>query len=139
MSDFLEEIDKYLDDIMTPEEKKSFEEKVDNDSTLAEELKLQKDMRTVYDDNDWIEGNTTVLKNDEARQLSDFFGSEEASSLKESIAQVIDENRTTTGSRNKNFYFWGIAASIIVLMMISIFVFSESNYNDLYAQNIALG
>jgi len=47
MSDFLEEIDKYLDDIMTPAERKSFEERVDNDSILAEELKLQKDMRTV--------------------------------------------------------------------------------------------
>ena len=138
MSDFLEEIDKYLDDIMTPEERKSFEEKVGNDSTLAEELKLQKDMRTVYDDNDWIEGDTMVLKNDEAKQLSDFFRSDEASSLKESIAGVMDENRVAAGGRNKNFYFLGIAASIIVLMTISIFVFSESNYNELYAQNIGL-
>ena len=138
MSDFLEEIDKYLDDIMTPEERKSFEEKVDNDSTLAEELKLQKDMRSIYEDKDWIEGDTTALKNNEAKQLSDFFRSDEASSLKESIAEVVDQNRTKSGNRNKNFYFLGIAASIIVLMTISIFVFSESDYNALYSENIAL-
>ncbi|SHI68829.1 tetratricopeptide repeat protein [Aquimarina spongiae] len=136
MSNFLEEIDKYLDNIMTREERRAFEERVDNDSTLAEELKLQKDMRTVYDDNDWIEGDKTALKNDEAKQLRNFFASDEAKSLKASITEVMDNNRLNSG--NKRFYFLGIAASIIVLMTISIFVFSESDYNDLYADNIAL-
>ena len=136
MSDFLEEIDKYLDGAMSSEEKRTFEEKVNLDITLAEELKLQSDMRSIYKDEEWIEGNRSALKNEHAKELNSFLKSGEASSLKKSIREVIDQNRTN--SRNRQFYFVGIAAAIAVLMVISIFVISESNYDALYAQYIEL-
>ncbi|GAA4274436.1 hypothetical protein U6A24_15805 [Aquimarina gracilis] len=134
MSDFLEEIDKYLDGAMSSEEKRTFEEKANLDATLAEELKLQRDMRSIYKDEEWIEGDKSILKGEEAKELGDFLKSKEAASIKETIKEVIDENRSNSGGRK--FYFVGVAAAIAILL--SIFIFSESKYDKLYAHYVEL-
>ncbi|WP_109300518.1 tol-pal system YbgF family protein [Aquimarina sp. AU474] len=134
MNDFLLEIEKYLDNEMSVEEKQAFEIKVGNDITLAEELKLQKDMRLVYNEEDWAEGNKEILKNSEAKQLKSFFKSDETAVLKTSINEVIAENRLSTSNRRPLFI--GIAAAIAVLMTISLFVFKDSSTDKLYAQYI---
>ncbi|MBQ0735977.1 tetratricopeptide repeat protein [Aquimarina celericrescens] len=137
MSDFLTEIDKYLDDTMSSEEKKAFEDRLRTDSFLAEELKLQKDIRLIYEDKEWIQGNKSVLRSKHAKELNSFLKSEEAFSLQKTIKEVILEQQDTN-SRNRTFYFVGIAAVLVVLIVISFFINSENKYDQLYSQYIQL-
>ncbi len=134
MKDYPIEIDDYLKGNMSASEKQVFEERLQTDTELAKELKLQRDMQIVYEDQKWLQGNEEALKTEGAKQLKSFFESNEASDLKATINEVISENRS--GSRNKNFWFIGIAASIAVLLTISLFVFKENNYDELYASYI---
>ncbi len=134
MNDFLLEIEKYLDNDMSLEEKETFEAEVNSNPALAEELKLQQDMRLVYEDEQWIEGDKQILKNKEAKSLKSFFKSKEAAFLKTSIEEVVIENR----SRNKSFYFIGVAASITILIIISLFVFKGNGNDKLYTQYIQI-
>lgn len=137
MSDFLEDIDTYLDGEMTVDEQTAFEARVAADPELAEAVKLQKEMRVVYDDHGWVAGNKKVLQQENAQQLQSFFRSEEATALKNTIAEVVSENREKP--RTSNAFRWiGIAASIAVLIAISTFVFRSNNYDDLYAQYVAV-
>ncbi len=136
MNDFLLEIEKYLDNEMSLEEKEVFEAKVRADIALAQELKLQKDMRLVYDDEDWAVGNKEVLKNEKEKELTSFFRSDEATALKTSIDEVIADNRSS--NKNKRPFFMGIAAAIAVLMTISLFVFKDNSNDKLYAEYIQL-
>lgn len=133
MSDFLEDIDNYLDGEMTIEEQTAFETKIASDPELSEAVKLQKDMRVMYDDHSWIEGDKKILQQDKAQQLQSFFGSEEAHAIQNTIAEVVSENREKSGTSN-TFWWIGIAASIAVLIAISTFVFRSNNYEELYAQ-----
>ncbi|MFD2561660.1 tetratricopeptide repeat protein [Aquimarina rubra] len=134
MKDYPIEIDDYLSGAMSASEKQAFEERLRTDSALAEELKLQKEMLTMYEDQQWLEGDRDALKTKEAKQLQSFFESDEATSLKSTINQVITENRS--GSKHKTFWFIGIAASIAVLLTVSLFVFKENNYDELYASYV---
>ncbi|WP_299244998.1 hypothetical protein [uncultured Aquimarina sp.] len=134
MKDYPIEIDDYLSGAMSASEKKAFEERVANDSVLAEELKLQKDMQIIYEDQEWLQGDTEALQTEKATQLKSFYESEEATNIKSAIQEVIAENRSE--SKNKTFWFIGIAASIAVLITVSLFVFKDNNYDELYASYI---
>ncbi len=136
MSDFLLEIDKYLDNEMSLKEKQAFEEKVNSDPLLLEELKLQRDMRLMYSNEEWVAGDRKMLKNEGAKSLQSFFTSIEATFLKTTISEVIDENRSNI--KNRKWYFVAIAAVIATLITVTIFVFKEDNYNTLYAQYIQI-
>ena len=134
MKDYPIEIDDYLSGAMSTSEKEIFEERLRADPLLAEELKLQKDMLTIYDDEGWLEGEKDTLKTKEATELKSFFESDEADNLKSTISEVISENRSN--SQNKTFWFIGIAASIAVLISVSLFVFKDTNYDELYASYV---
>lgn len=136
MKDYPIEIDDYLSGNMSIEEKTAFEERLRTDTELASELKLQKDMLTMYDDQKWLEGNKKVLKTSEAKALQSFFESDEATQIQESIKEVVAENRTNTPQ--KAFWYVGIAASIAVLVTVSLFVFKDTNYDDLYASYVQI-
>ncbi|WP_378183696.1 hypothetical protein [Aquimarina sp. SS2-1] len=134
MKDYPIEIDDYLSGAMSASEKQAFEERLRTDIELAEELRLQKEMLTLYEDQQWLEGDKSALKTKKAKQLQSFFESDEAAGLKSTIKEVILENRSS--SKHKTFWFIGIAASIAVLLTVSLFVFKENNYDELYASYI---
>ncbi|WP_299210956.1 hypothetical protein [uncultured Aquimarina sp.] len=136
MKDYPIEIDDYLSGTMSASEKQAFEERLIKDPVLAEELKLQKDMLTIYEDQEWLQGDKGALQTEEATQLKSFYESAEAANLKSTINEVITENRS--GSQSKTFWFIGIAASIAVLITVSLFVFKDNNYDDLYASYVHL-
>ncbi|MBQ4822808.1 hypothetical protein [Aquimarina sp. MMG016] len=136
MKDYPIEIDDYLSGNMSTSEKKAFEERLDTDPALAEELILQKDMLSIYEDQEWLEGDKNALKTEEAKQLKSFFESEEASDLKTTIREVVSENKYKP--YNKSFWFIGIAASIALLITISLFVFKDNSYDKLYVEYIRI-
>jgi len=136
MKNYPIEIDDYLSGTMSIEEKAAFEERLLTDTELASELKLQKDMLTIYEDQKWLEGDKEVLKRNEAKELKSFFVSDKAAQLQQSIKEVVAENRTNTPQ--KAFWFIGVAASIAVLITVSLFVFKDTNYDDLYASYVQI-
>ncbi|GAA0733110.1 hypothetical protein GCM10009430_46970 [Aquimarina litoralis] len=136
MKDYPIEIDDYLSGNMSISEQQAFEERLRTDTELAQEFKLQKEMFTMYGNQKWIEGDMDILKTDQAKQLQSFFKSDKALEIKTTINEVISENRTNVNS--KRFWFIGIAASIAVLLTVSLFVFKDKNYEELYASYIHL-
>ncbi|MDH7446935.1 tetratricopeptide repeat protein [Aquimarina sp. 2201CG14-23] len=134
MKEYPIEIDDYLNDMMSDSEKQAFEERLRTDAVLAKELKLQKDMLTIYEDKEWLEGNKEALQTDKATKLKSFFESDEAVDLKATIKDVVIENRSV--SLNKSYWYMGIAASIAILFTISLFVFKSDDYDELYAEYI---
>ncbi|WP_299609336.1 hypothetical protein [uncultured Aquimarina sp.] len=136
MKDYPIEIDDYLSGNMSISEQQAFEERLRTDAALAQEFKLQKEMFAMYGNESWAEGDEDILKTDQAKQLQSFFKSDEASDIKATINEVITENRTSVNSRR--FWFIGIAASIAVLLTVSLFVFKDRNYEELYASYIHL-
>lgn len=136
MKDYPIEIDDYLSGNMSMSEQQAFEERLRTDTALAREFKLQKEMFAMYGNENWIEGDADVLKTDQAKQLQSFFKSDEATGLKATINEIIVENRTNVNSRK--YWLIGIAASIAVLLTVSLFVFKDNNYDDLYASYVHL-
>ena len=136
MKDYPIEIDDYLSGNMSVSEQQAFEERLRTDAALAQEFKLQKEIFEMYGNENWIAGDADVLKTDQAKKLQSFFQSDEAANLKATIDEVISENRTNVNSRK--YWLIGIAASIAVLLTVSLFVFKDNNYDDLYASYVHL-
>lgn len=136
MKDYPIEIDDYLSGNMSISEQQAFEERLRTDTALAQEFILQKEMFAMYGNEKWIEGDTDILKTDKAKALQSFFKSDEALGIKATINEVITENRISMNS--KKFWFIGIAASIAVLLTVSLFIFKDNNYEELYASYVHL-
>ncbi|MCK8522691.1 hypothetical protein M0D21_13990 [Aquimarina sp. D1M17] len=136
MKDYPIEIDDYLNGKMSILEQQMFEEKLRTDAILAKEFKLQKEMLAVYGGKDWVEGDKNILKTDRAKQLRSFFQSEEASDLKVTIQAVVTGNRKNVN--HKKLWSIGIAATVVILFMVSLFVFKDNSYDDLYGTYIHL-
>ncbi|MBW1297465.1 tetratricopeptide repeat protein [Aquimarina litoralis] len=136
MKDYPIEIDDYLSGNMSISEQQAFEERLRTDTELAKEFKLQKEMLAIYGDEEWVEEDTDILNTDKAKQLKTFFLGDESANLKATIQEVVVENHAS--SSYKRYWFIGIAASIAVLLTVSLFVFKDNNYDDLYASYIHL-
>lgn len=134
MNNSLLEIDKYLDGEMSDIEKQTFETKIDSDPLLARELKFQQEMRVIYNNQKWLEGDKKVLEKKKSQQMLSFFKSEEANILKNTIEEVVSQNRSNSGNRNS--LFLSIAATVAILIAISVFLFKNPSYQDLYTDYI---
>lgn len=134
MREFLLEIDKYLEGNMTDVEKTSFEDEISHNTSLAEELKLQKDMRAMLSEDEWVDSDISILETESAKKMKSFLESEEATRLKHKIAEVVVENRKEK-NRNSSFFKFAIAASIAVIMFVSVFNFNSS-IDELYPDYI---
>lgn len=140
MSELLQDIDRYLDNEMSNEEKIAFESKIDSDPELAMDLKLQQDMRSLFGEDDWVEEDKELLKFPKAKEVTSFLRSDEAVDVKNIITDVISENKSNSNSFSKAYLWMGIAASLLLLFGISqFFNTGASDYDQLYSQYIDVG
>lgn len=134
MSFDLTHIDRYLDGEMDKAEALQFEAELISNKELAEEVKLQREMRALYSEDEWLESSSTVLRgNSKGEQYARFFKSKEAAELQNSIKSVIKKERQP--KRNNGFRLVGIAATLLFLT-VSVFFFLNRgvDYNELYTQ-----
>ena len=85
MSKDFTHIDRYLDREMDAEEISAFEAAIATDAYLAAEVKLQMEMRKLYNDKDWVDGSETLSENAEVEKYAEFFRSKEANDLRNTI------------------------------------------------------
>ncbi len=126
MDDYLIDIDRYLNGEMNEDEKKTFEEQLQNNSELSDNFKLQKDMRLLYSDDEWSTVDRSILNTDKAKTMKSYLRSEELASIKETIVDVITENKSTF-SRKSFIQKLAVAASILLVSTISYFSIKSSN------------
>ncbi len=137
MSDTLKRIDAYLDGEMTSKELLEFEEEVKLNKDLAEELRLQEEMRAFYTDNEWPDSTLSTIKTEEGEKLVDVLNAEQTKKIKTTINEVIT---TAQPSRNKfTAKLVGIAAAVVFCVAVSALFFlnKEASYTELYAEAIA--
>ena len=128
MSDYLEDIDKYLNGDMNNSEKEAFEKNLTTDSELADALNFEKEIRMIYSEDEWITLNRSVLNSDRAKAMKSYLKSDELATIKETISDVIAENRETY-SRKSFIQKLAVAASILLISTISYFSI-KSNSTD---------
>ena len=128
MSDVFDHIDRYLDGDLTPEELLVFNQELQSNADLQEQVKLEKDMRALLSDDDWVETDSVSIHNsEEGKKLKNFYQSNEAQSIQNTIREVIQENRT--GGKRK-FIWLSIAASIAVLLTSTFLIFKDGSTSD---------
>jgi len=135
MSNYLDKIDAFLDGELSKEETRNFEVEMTEDSNLLDEVRLQKEMRALYSDDNWIASKKSS-ENNATKPLIDFFKSEEAERLKIAVAKPLKAQEI-----KPNKYRWySYAAAIIILfgLTYSYIFFSQSSLEKLYDTNIAL-
>lgn len=130
-------IDKYLDGEMTPDEVMRFEKQMQTDDDLAEEVRMQEDMRSAYSEHVWFKKPSEYNDDKEVEQLTSFFESEETSELKQTIKESMSDSKETVVNRMP--WFIGIAAAVIGLMAIMFIYFpSKSSLKGLYGQYMSI-
>ena len=134
MSDVFDHIDRYLDGDLTPEELLVFNQELQSNTELREQVKLEKDMRALLSDDDWVQTDRgAISNNEEGKKLKTFYQSDEAQSIQNTIQEVIQGNRT----KGKRKFIWlSIAASVAVLLTSTFLIFKDSGTSDLYAAYI---
>lgn len=123
-------IDKYLDGDMSSAEIAEFEDMLKSDEELMEALKLEKDMRAAYSENQWFE-TSSKSDSEEIQQLATFFESDEADKLKNTIKTVIEDSNGT--GTNRRFLYLGTAAAIAaIIAIVLVYLPTQFSTKDLY-------
>ncbi|WP_075340745.1 tetratricopeptide repeat protein [Tenacibaculum agarivorans] len=139
MDKYLESIDRYLDGIMTESEIEAFEKELKVNNELSDAFTLQKDMRTVFSEDEWSSMENSVLKTERAKQIKAYLKSDEVTKVKEAIGEVISERKKPL-SRKNFIKKIAIAASILLATTLSYFIYdknsTELDYGNLLAQEI---
>ncbi|SNR15466.1 hypothetical protein [Tenacibaculum jejuense] len=131
MKDFLKEIDRYLDDEMNADEKATFENQLTVDKNLNEAFLFEKEMRLIYDDQDWLFNGKATLRNQRAKDIQDYLKSDEIKHVTSAIKEVIEDQKDVKTSQNRKWYVpLSIAASIIVVISMSYSIFFTSSEDN---------
>lgn len=102
--DLFEEIERYLSGAMNPEERNTFENKLQNDKKLKEEVEVQRELIRAV----------------------------EIGSMKNDLEEI---HRKNFSSQKRPAFWYGIAASVIVILSIGIWIVNEeSDADKLFAE-----
>jgi len=133
-NDMQKTIDLYLNDMMSKKERITFENTLDADASLKEEVQLYKTMQTTLNENDWNnldrDINSQTFKDIKQQVLSNDY-----EALSGKIKKV--EN-TYFNKKKKRYYIFAAAASVLVFIALSIpsllnsntFEKTYTNYSD---------
>jgi len=124
-------IEKYLNGLLSEEELELFLKQVDEDSSLRESLKLEQEMRLVFNDNDWAITQNSKSVNDSIEKHQQFLQSNKGQEIKNNIASTANDFfKEKKNNYQKAFSLVGTIAAIFIL---GFFVFKNSFANpDLY-------
>lgn len=125
-----EQIERYLEGMMTPEEISSFEKELLSDSELKKEFDLYKTI------NNHFQGiSDPISKAIDTTALETYFKSDEAKSVKESLERA----GKVYASKKKSFNFPRMMAASVIGLMICIsgyFLLKDDNlYNEYYSSS----
>ncbi|MFY0630214.1 MAG: hypothetical protein JXR05_07520 [Flavobacteriaceae bacterium] len=124
-------IERFLNGQLSEEEQNSFLERMKNDVEFKEQVTLEKQLVESLNDDSWSfleEDNNAEVKEYEA-----ILRSKEVQEIKQSIAQAQDIYKQTETPKKKNWIGYAIAASVTILVAITIFSNKKKSPQELYA------
>ncbi|WP_299683451.1 tol-pal system YbgF family protein [uncultured Tenacibaculum sp.] len=131
MTDFIKEIDRYFDGEMNADEKATFENQLTIDEDLNRTFLLQKEMRSIYDEDEWSFNDRSSLKTQRAQDIQEYLKSDEIIHVKSVIQDVVANSKSSKTPRIRQLYTkLSIAASILVLVSVSYITFFKQNYDN---------
>jgi len=137
MNNLESEIEAYLNGEMTVDERILFEEKVQNNPDVASEFQLYKEMRAIYDENDW-ELAKKRSTNDKVIEYERFLKSNEGKSLADSIKNAEKDyfiEKPKSGFKRIYLYAGSVAAAVVLAILIYTQINKPVDTKSLYASN----
>ncbi|SEB40592.1 hypothetical protein SAMN04489761_0507 [Tenacibaculum sp. MAR_2009_124] len=127
-----ENIEKYIHNKMSGEERSTFENEMKLDSELKEDVILQLNMHRILSNNKDFHKDSIFNLNEEKNAIKDLLKSEELSKT----SDYIRKNTSTYKNRKKRFNFYKYAASIAAMILLSFFVKNSvlSDNTDFYRE-----
>ncbi len=135
MNDLNKEIQLYIDGEMTPDEKKSFEEKIKANPELEKEIASSREMSVILNENDW-EVSSKSLKNKKITTHETFLRSDKGKMIAGQIDEAANDyfsSKSQTTLKQKIYYVGGIAA-ILILGFFSVIQLNTTDTDALYAE-----
>ncbi|WP_299210467.1 hypothetical protein [uncultured Dokdonia sp.] len=116
-------IARYFNNGMTSEEQLSFEERLQNSSSLREWVEIYKDLDRVHDEKDWIyfKGDPEVLKKELA-----LFQSKEAKVFSNRLKTWRQEQKEDT-SKIKKYWLRPLITAVAATLLIAVFLLYPKN------------
>lgn len=131
-----DQIDAYLRDELSANERRLFEQSLQSNPELLEEFKVHRELFAVMDESMWV-NDVFTPDTEEVKEVTTYFRSEEARKLKETIEKA-KANYHKTGSNSILKSKWIIpaliAASLSLFVILYSINFSESP-QELYAKH----
>ncbi|WP_299219936.1 tetratricopeptide repeat protein [uncultured Aquimarina sp.] len=129
-----DQIDAYLRDELSIEDRALFEQLLQNDPELVKEFKVHQELFAQVDESVWIDKSFTP-DIEEVKEVENYFRSAEAKKLKDTIAKVqanYQKKNNTSFLKNRLFLSVLAAASITIFVVLYTMNSNDSS-QDLYA------
>ncbi|KAB1154501.1 hypothetical protein F7018_13270 [Tenacibaculum aiptasiae] len=129
-------IERFLRKELSNEERTNFLKRIEIDEAFKECFLLEKRLLESFNDNDWSFAQNITSK--EVEEYTELFRSEKGVSLKNTISEVnAIYKKESQSKKRKLFYISGIAATIVLLIVINLFK-EDNNSTDYYNEYIML-
>ncbi|WP_299114834.1 M48 family metallopeptidase [uncultured Winogradskyella sp.] len=127
-------IEKYLNNLLSDDEKRVFEERLNADIEFYNEFLLEKQLISTLNSKNW------KILDDDSKELDKYKNALEEDDLK-SLNKTLSEignDFTHMSKKRTGLWYYAAAASIVVLLSLQ-FLFNDSDSNiDLYYDNVGL-
>lgn len=129
-----EKIRRYLLELLNSEEQKMFEQQMESDSELREEVALEKSLLQAMNDNDWDLADPQ-LEQERIKELRSELDSDTNKELSTLIKDVGNEYRLNKNIRTSKRRWYSIVAAcgIVLLSVISYFMMQPTDMQSYYA------
>lgn len=129
-----DQIDAYLRDELSTEDRALFEQLLQNDPELLKEFKVHKELFAQLDESAWITDAFTP-DIEEVKEVENYFRSVEAKNLKDTIAKAqANYQKKNNTSFLKNRLFLSVLAAASIAIFVVLYTMNSNNADqDLYA------
>lgn len=124
-------IDDYLNNRLSREDLIAFEKQLFTDHDLAEEVRINKNLYALHETDDWEDIN---VLNKDGIDYQEYLLSDDAKKIKSAISDANNNYKRNSITPMKRFQWYGIAASLVLLIAFSYTFTSNLNTpENLYA------
>ena len=128
-------IDDYLNNKLSEIEKGKFETELATNPELADELRIQENLLQIFGENGITTNSASTFSKEAIDEVSHFLSGIEMEKIRKSIREVNDRYlQKHPKSRSLVYRFVGIAASIVLIISISLFLPLNNSASDLYSK-----
>ena len=121
-------IDNYLKGLLSENELKSFLERLELDAEFKEQFKLEEQLFNSLNEDSW---SFVEQKDSEVNEYSKLLENDDLQNLKKTLNRVNTEYKESSNKKRKFSFYYLAAASIAILICLSIFLNQDQNNQQL--------